>query len=227
MGGKFRVNREITIPAPTQYPKNIPLITLSSTYYKYNFFCQFCHLSSMVDEKLTNAYISVEVDDTALERLYNAVSEALNILEVPHEKSPRPHVSIAYTLGEKTIKELEAIVEEIAEAPFLIESLGIAIIPGNALPKDFISLKIKDNDDFLYAQEFVAENCEIQTIFNGNHFIAHISLFTIDQGLFESIYEDLAQVLEVYISSITPIKLRGRSISVFNKDRELIIQKKI
>lgn len=175
-------------------------------------------------KKLKNAYISIEVDESSLEALYDRVKSLLEVLEIPHEVSPRPHVSIAYTLGVKTLGEIEDIVSEIAEAPFIIESQGLCIIPGAVIQKDFISLQIRDNDDFLYAQEFVAENMDIQTSFNGNHFIAHISLFQIDKGL-DSVHEDLARVLEMNLIDLGPIKLKGKSISVFNSERELIIKK--
>ena len=182
----------------------------------------------MVDKSKTlhNAYISIEVDEASLETLYERVKSLLEVLEIPHEISPRPHVSIAYTLGEKSLGEIEDILSEIAEAPFIIEGQGLCIIPGAVIQKDFISLQIRDNDDFLYAQEFVAENMDIKTSFDGKHFIAHISLFQIDKGL-DSVHEDLARVLEMNLIDLGPIKLKGKYISVFNTERELIIKKSI
>jgi hypothetical protein len=180
----------------------------------------------MKDLKLQNAYISIEVDESSLDPLYQHLKVLLEVLEIKHEISPRPHVSIAYTVGEKSLTELEEIVTEIAEAPFIIEGQGLCVIPGQVVNKDFISLQIRDNDDFLYAQEFVAENMEIKTSFNGQHFIAHLSLFMIDKGL-DSVHEDLARVLEMNLVELTPIKLKGKSISVFNPDRELIIKKSL
>lgn len=178
-------------------------------------------------EVIHNAYISIEVEDSALESVYAAVESVLRALSIPFEKSERPHVSIAYTLGHNTLSSLNDIISDIAEAPFIIETAGISIIPGQVVPRDFISLKIKDNDDFLYAQEFVAENSEIKTSFDGKHFIAHISLLTIDKG-YESVHEELAQVIEMHVSnSIQGLKLKGKSISVFNNQRELLIQKKM
>lgn len=178
------------------------------------------------NQKIPNVYISIEVDETTLEGLYTQLKNLLEVLEVNHEISPRPHVSIAYTVGEKSLIELEEIVGDIAEAPFIIEGQGLCIIPGAVVPKDFIALQIRDNDDFLYAQEFVAENMEIKTSFNGQNFLAHISLFTIDKGL-DSVHEDLARVLEMNLIGLVPIKLKGKSISVFNSERELIIKKTI
>lgn len=198
----------------------------NSCILNMDFSVGFCHLQGMKQEKLQNAYISIEVDESSLEALYNRLSSLLEVLEINHDMSPRPHVSIAYTVGEKSLLEIEGIVEEIAEAPFIIEGSGLCIIPGAVVEKDFISLQIKDNDDFLYAQEFVAENMEIKTTFNGQHFIAHISLFTIDKGL-DSVHEDLARVLEINLIDLGPIKLKGKSISVFNPERELIIKKSL
>jgi hypothetical protein len=177
-------------------------------------------------EKLTNAYISIEVDESMLEALYDRIKVLLDVLEIPYEISPRPHVSIAYTLGQKTLGEIEEIISEIAEAPFIIEGNGLCIIPGQVIPKDFISLQIRDNDDFLYAQEFVAENMPTKTTFDGKHFIAHISLFQIEKGL-DSVHHDLARVLEMNLLDLGPIKLKGTSISVFNSERELIIKKSL
>lgn len=179
------------------------------------------------NQEILNAYISIEIDDSGIEKVFGEISNLLSTLEIPHERCQRPHVSIAYTIGKTSINQLEQIVSEISEAPFIIEGQGISVIPGKVVNKDFVSLKIKDNDDFLYAQEFIAENCDVQESFDGVKFIGHISLFMIDKGL-ESVHEDLARVLELNLNiNSFNIKLKGLNISVFNKERELIISKKI
>lgn len=181
----------------------------------------------MNDQKIANAYISIEVDGSALDPLYTSVLGVLAALGVEGKIAQRPHVSIAYTIGETSLSQLDQIVSEIAEAPFIIETVGIDIIPGMQFPVDYVSLAIKANDDFLYAQEFVAENCEIQTKFNGKEFIAHISLVTMDKGL-ESVHHELARVIEIHSQdNIKGIQLKGKSISVFNTNREVLIQKSI
>lgn len=181
----------------------------------------------MLDQVVNNAYISIEVDESALAPLYKSVASVLNILGVEAKVSTRPHVSIAYTLGETTLGKLDQIVADIAEAPFIIQTVGMDIIPGEMFNCDYVALAIKANDDFLYAQEFIAENCDIRTKFNGKDFIAHISLLTIDKG-YESVHEELARVIELHSQeAIKGVQLKGKSISVFNQDRQLIIQKKL
>ena len=181
----------------------------------------------MKQELIANAYISIEVDESALGSLQKSIIGILRVLGVEGTLAQRPHVSIAYTMGEITLSDLEQIIEDIAEAPFIIESIGINIIPGQTFNCDYISLAIKANDDFLYAKEFVASNCEVQTKFNGQDFIAHISLITIDKGL-ESVHEELSRVIEIHSQeNIGGIRLKGKSISVFNSDRALLIQKNL
>ena len=105
----------------------------------------------MNDQKIANAYISIEVDGSALDPLYTSVLGVLAALGVEGKIAQRPHVSIAYTLGETSLSQLDQIVSEIAEAPFIIETVGIDIIPGMQFNCDYVSLAIKANDDFLYA----------------------------------------------------------------------------
>lgn len=182
---------------------------------------------NLKDEVIENAYISVEVDGESLEPLYKSIMDVLNTLDIKVKISERPHLSLAYTVGETSLSKLEEVIDEIAEAPFLIESTGIYIIQGETFPVDYISLTVKNNDDFLYAQEFVAENCKIRTSFMGKDFIAHISLFTMEKGL-ESVHDDLARIIEMHSNeSIAGVQFKGKSISIFNKNRELLIQRSL
>jgi hypothetical protein len=177
---------------------------------------------------IEDCYISIEVEESQLKELYDSFSRILNRLEIPHEISPRPHVSIAYTLGTTKKDFFEKLLIELAKKKeFCFKPAGISIISGEFIEKDFIALRLDKNEDFCFATNFIAEKCPIKLFKDG--FIAHVSLFQVPKlKISKDNHFLISKYLENAFSDLTiKTSIKACSISAFNKSRQIELEFKI
>lgn len=169
---------------------------------------------------IVNPYISIDVDENSIDQISKSISIFLNDLNIPYTKSKRAHISLAYILGTQEKKFLEELVSEITEDKFAIRVIGISILDGKITGKNYLVLDLESETDFGYAHDFICENCEVNKI--GDKFVAHISLFELDNGIIpQDQWFNFCRVLEMHSNnSIAGKVINGNTVSVFNQNRE-------
>ena len=178
---------------------------------------------------IENCYISIDIEeDDQLKKIYQSLSQVLNRLGVAHEISPRPHVSIAYTLGVSNKVFFENILSEMSKKPLSFKAIGVVFISGENTDKDYIGLRLDQSGDFSFAKNYIADKCPIKLFKEG--FISHISLFQVPKGfLAKDDFYLITRYLESAFSNLVLIshQINASSISAFNKAREKQLEFKI
>lgn len=178
--------------------------------------------------EINNPYISVEISESQFASIKRSLKKELQLLIPNILDLTDPHITIAYILGKKNISDLEALAEEIAEGPFIMNVNGIKAFESTYYEGTVISLSLDHTDDFIYVQEFVKESVItdesvlIKEDYPGG-FKAHLSLFVL-KGLDEKTIELLPLYLETVLSKLN-IKIKGEKFSIFNDQRQKLIEK--
>lgn len=181
-------------------------------------------------ERIGNPYFSIELNEEQISNIRKAVSKILvdNLAcEITH--LPNPHISIHYFIGNILKDEIEAVADEIVEAPFNIKVEGFIAVDSPYYGGTIIALKLIHSDDFLYTQDYLKEvfcnDGEVSFKTFGNGFDAHLSLILIKDLSPEDI-ELLPRVLELCFSDLGTKTLYGESFCMYNPNREKILEKK-
>jgi 2'-5' RNA ligase len=186
-------------------------------------FYHLIHMQIPQTETLENCYVSLDIEDAPqLQKISESISNLLTRLEVPHEKSPRPHVSIAYTEGLTSRANLDEILSSIAEKPFYFKPNGICIMEGLTTDKNYICLKLENSEEFVTASKYINANFKVKVFKDG--FAAHLSLFRIPKmEMSEDHYHLIAKYLESALSALEiSTKINTNSVSVFSSCKKSV-----
>jgi 2'-5' RNA ligase len=179
--------------------------------------------SSSLSETFENCYVCIDVEeDLQLLKIADALDRLLYRLEVPHEKTPKPHVSIAYTEGLTNRSNLDEVLMSLTENPFHFKPNGICIMRGQTTNNDYICLKLENNDDYIEASKKITNKFKVKMFKDG--FTAHLSLFKIPKvEMSDNHFQIIAKYFESFLSDIELLtKISSNSISVFSSCKKSI-----
>ncbi|MES2964833.1 MAG: hypothetical protein V4760_13160 [Bdellovibrionota bacterium] len=177
---------------------------------------------------IKDAYISVEIRDTALQALREGLKRSLEDIGIGCEvASHDAHVSIAYGEGDVALSELEETAREITCRPFTVSVVGFEILNGLTTPYDYLVIKLSSDGDFTEAVQCAADHINTRT-FNGG-FHSHVSLLRFPKGALDSEHaQELIREMNAAQSGAMALGcrpcLRGDSVSVFDPDRRCCLQ---
>lgn len=166
----------------------------------------------------------VEVEHDSFDEIASGVKKILDDFGIYCEPCDARHVSIAYVIGDVEQAFLTDIISEISEDKFHINPVGIKILEGKTIDKDFITVELDSSADFEYACGLVEENCEVKK-FEGK-FTAHVSLFKVEKGsIHKKDWFNLSRFLEIYSADfLSSVKISGKKISVYNPEKQKEIE---
>jgi 2'-5' RNA ligase len=179
-------------------------------------------------QTIRDAYISVEIRDTALQALREGLKRSLQDIGIGCEvASHDAHVSIAYGDGDVALSELEETAREITCRPFTVNVVGFEILHGLTTPFDYLVIKLSSDGAFQDAVNSAADHMETKNFHGGFH--SHVSLLRFPKG---SLDNDAARRLirEMNAAQSGAMALgcrpclRGDSVSVFDPERRCCLQ---
>lgn len=180
-------------------------------------------------DKVPNPYFSVEFSEDQINHLRKSLIKALKDLDLELENLPTPHISISYVLGYVDLSQLESVAQEIVEAPFNMNIVGVDTIESQYYGGTIIGLSLEQSEDFLYSQEIIKESLTQENSvsireFEGG-FRAHISLFLIKDLTDEQKFL-ISRYLELALSQLDSKTVSGEKLCMYNPDREKMFEKK-
>lgn len=175
-----------------------------------------------------DAYISVEIRDTALQALREGLKKSLEDIGVGCEvASHDAHVSIAYGEGDVALSELEETAREITCRPFTVTVVGFEILNGLTTPYDYLVIKLASEGDFQDAVRCASDHMATKSFRGGFH--SHVSLLRFPKGALDCEHaQDLIREMNAAQSGAMALGcrpcLRGDSVSVFDPERRCCLQ---
>ena len=177
---------------------------------------------------ISNPYLSIEISESQFKSIKDSLRRELKRLFNEIQELSNPHISIAYVLGKRHIKDLENLAQEISEGPFEMNINGIKLVDSRFYDGTIVSLSLEHTDDFIYLQEFskewivTDESVIIKEDFPGG-FQAHLSLF-----ILKDLDLETKEILPLYLeTALAKIKTRifGERFTIYDDQREKLIQK--
>jgi hypothetical protein len=177
--------------------------------------------------KISNPYISVEINDVGLSRLRSSLLDVLTTEGVEGElSSPALHVSLAYGDCEATVEEVSELADAIASDGFNVRAHKFEILEGSATPFDYLVLSIDDaQGDFQDALGKIQKKFQTRAFKTG--FNRHISLLRFTKGSLDTEWaRSLVRELNASHGAASALgrvrNLEGECVCIYGEDRSSV-----
>jgi 2'-5' RNA ligase len=170
---------------------------------------------------IQNAYISIDLDRSALQPIFENLQRTLAELRIPAEISASSsHVSLAYVQGTCEKCHIENIARDLASEKLSAQVVGVEVFEGMTTDFDYVALTLARDNDFEQASEVLSGHFDVKQFAGG--FRTHVTLFQIRKGVLSA---DESAWLNSYLrgsvhSDCQNTTVSARSISVFNTNRQ-------
>jgi len=129
-------------------------------------------------KKITNPMIGFGFKYADIKNTVEYIESKLTELNIKYQEPDDYHLSLAMLIGKYDKDELVRVTNDI-KLDFKLTPVGIKVLRGKRVPKDFIVIEYKPNDKFV--KDFRDIDAEYET-FSFSKIIPHISLFTVNNN---------------------------------------------
>jgi len=163
-------------------------------------------------KNMSNTMIGFGIPKIKLKKLSDYIKSWLIRYEIDYDEIFAPHFTIAQITGKYEkgvlVREIHAIDKNMTFNP-----VGLRIFRGKTIPKDFIVLEYKPNDDFVKLFKDLQSKYEVKYF---GSIKPHTSLFTIEQN---ALTDEMFKEMEYSLPKLP--KLKPINKELFNKKFEV------
>lgn len=187
-----------------------------------------------MNEKVYNPYFSISIASEEINDVKEKLAKELDQIlgsKVEIIQLPDPHITISYTMGSTNKEKLQNFMDELIEAPFLINITGVRLIRSKYYNGTIVALILENSDDYLYSRSLLKEILEdenksfvVKDQKSQGGFEAHISLF-----LLPAIEGKLEHILPLYLENAlngVGKTIKANKIEIFDSSRTAFMSAK-